>query len=260
MDRAHLREAAQRVDQLLALEALPRRGHEQHERLAGVAALTDHQVAQVAGLVLLVVGLEVLGTRPVADGVADRVPEVGRQPALLDLEHLVPATGLVEAERGPVGRLRERVLHLVAVVEGALGGNDRLERRLRDPADPPERVVHLLVLRGGLGLVRQVLEATAAARRVVGAGRLHARGARLDDLRGERLGVIALHLRDPRANRVARKPPAHEDDEAVQPRDAVAAVGERLDPKLELLVDLDGRGHRRRVPRGARAAAPWGSR
>ena len=39
------------------------------------------------------------------------------------------------------------------------------------------------------------------------------------------------------------QPAAHEDDEAVQAGDAVAAVRERLDLELELLVLLDGGGH-----------------
>ena len=56
-------------------------------------------------LLLLVVGLEPLGARPLADGLADRVAEVGREPAALDVEHLVPAAGPVEAER----RARPRV-------------------------------------------------------------------------------------------------------------------------------------------------------
>ena len=46
-----------------------------------------------------VYGREPLLARPVAHGVADRVAEIGRQPALLDLEHLVPAARPVEAER-----------------------------------------------------------------------------------------------------------------------------------------------------------------
>ena len=140
VDRAHLREAAQDVDEVVALEALARRGDELDERLAGVAALAHDQVAKVARCRLLAVGLEPLRARPVAHGVADRVAEVGRQPAALDLEHLVPAARPVEAERGAAGRGRERVVELVAVVEDALGREDRLERRLRNAAEPAQRV------------------------------------------------------------------------------------------------------------------------
>ena len=129
-------------------------------------------MAEVAGLVLLVVGFEVLGAGPVADGVADRVADVGREPAPLDLQHLVPAPRLVEAERRARRRLRERVLELVAVVEDLFGGDDRLQRRLCEASDPLERVPHLVVLRGDLCLVGEVLEAAAAAGRVVVARRV----------------------------------------------------------------------------------------
>jgi hypothetical protein len=77
----------------------------------------------------------------------------------------------------------------------------------------------------------------------VDAGRLHARSAGLDDGDGDGLGVAPLHLRDPRADDVAGKRAVHEDDEAVQTADAAAAVGERVDPDVDLLVRLDGGGH-----------------
>ena len=80
------------------------------------------------------------------------------------------------------------------------------------------------------------------------AGGLDAVGARLEHFDGDRLGVASLHLGDARSNGVAREAAPDEDDEAVQPRDAVAAVGERIDPELELLVQGDGRGHRSIVP------------
>jgi hypothetical protein len=54
--------------------------------------------------------------------------------------------------------------------------------------------------------------------------------------------VVPLHLRHAGADDVPREPAADEDDEPVQARDAVPAVGERLDPEVELLVFTDGRG------------------
>src|SRR5207249_9196239 len=103
----------------------------------GVAPLAHDEVAEVAAAVGLRVGPESLLARPVAHGVADPVPELGRQPAALDLQHLVPAAGAVEAERRPLRRRRERVLLLVAVVEDLrLALEDLLQRRLRDPAEP----------------------------------------------------------------------------------------------------------------------------
>jgi hypothetical protein len=55
--------------------------------------------------------------------------------------------------------------------------------------------------------------------------------------------VVALHLRDAGADGVTREPASHEDDEAVQARDAVPAVRERVDVELELLSLGDRRSH-----------------
>jgi hypothetical protein len=78
----------------------------------------------------------------------------------------------------------------------------------------------------------------------VGARRLDALGAGLDDLDGERLGMAPLDLRHTRANGVAGEATPHEDDIAVEPRDAVPTVREGVDPELELLV-LRHRRHAR---------------
>ena len=174
----------------------------------------------------------------------DPVAELGRQPALGDVDHLVPATGLVEAEHGACRARRERVLELVAVVEDGRCRDDRLERRLRQPADPHEGIPHLRLLRRDLSLVVEILEAAAAARRVVVARRLHPLWARLEHLDRQRLRVTPLNLRDARANLVARQSPTHEHHEAVHPGNAVPAVGERLDLELELVVPGERRGHR----------------
>ena len=55
-------------------------------------------MAQVALLPLLVVGGKPLGARPGLHRLPDPVPEVGREPAAVDVEHLVPAARPVEAE------------------------------------------------------------------------------------------------------------------------------------------------------------------
>jgi hypothetical protein len=102
----------------------------------------------------------------------DGIPEVGREPAPFDVEHLIPAPSLVEAERRAGGGRRERVLELVPVVEDGRRGDDLLERRLREPADSRQRVADLVCLRRELRLVGQILEAAAAAGRVVLAGRV----------------------------------------------------------------------------------------
>ncbi len=68
--------------------------------------------------------------------------------------------------------------------------------------------------------------------------------ARRDELGRGRLGEAALDLRHARADAVAGQPAPDEDDEAVRARDAVAAVGERVDVELELLPSLDRWRHR----------------
>src|SRR5262249_56812845 len=119
---------------------------------------------------------------------------LGREPTPLDLEHLVPTAGLVEPERGTGRRGSEGILELVPVEELGLGRHDRLERRLADPADPPQRVADLLLLRLDLPVVREILEAAAAAGRVVRAGGVDASRARPPDLERARPGVAPLHL------------------------------------------------------------------
>ena len=65
----------------------------------------------------------------------------------------------------------------------------------------------------------------------------------LEHVHGERLRVVPLHLGHAGADEVAGQPAPDEEDEAVEPRDPVPAVGERVDAELELLVERDGRGH-----------------
>ena len=116
-------------------------------------------------------------------------------------------------------------------------------QQVGDAPDPPQRVRDLLRLGIELRLVGEVLEAAAPAGRVVRARRLHAGGARLHDLDCDGLGMAALHLRDSRAHDVPGKRPVDEDDKAVQAGDAPAAVGERVDTEVDLLVLPDRRGH-----------------
>ena len=226
MHGAHLRKGIQGLDEALLGQVAWRR-HNDDEGLAGVAPFADDKVAEVALLRLLVVGREGLLVRPRLDGIADRVTEVGREPAALDVEHLVPAPGLVEAECDPAAVvLLEGVLELVPVAEDGLGREERLEREALEATDPGKRVRDLRLLCLDLRLVGEILEATTAASGVVRAWRLDARRACLDDLERRRLGVVSFHLRHPGTNRVSRKPAADEDDEPVQARDAVPAVGE----------------------------------
>ena len=98
----------------------------------------------------------------------------------------------------------------------------------------------LALLRRELRLVGEVLEAAAAAGRVVRARRLDARGAGLER---PRVASASAWFRFTFVTRARTRSPgkaaADEDDEAVQARDAVPAVGERVDRELELLVLLE---------------------
>ena len=58
--------------------------------------LADDQVAEIPPLLTAVVGLEALLARPIAHDRANVVAERGRQVALLEVEHIVPAPGPVQ--------------------------------------------------------------------------------------------------------------------------------------------------------------------
>ena len=163
--------------------------------------------------------------------------DVSQQRSISSTSSQRPA--LWKPSAGPVGRLRERVLELVAVVEDRLRRDDLLERRLVDPAEAAQRVLDLALLLLELRLVREILEAAAAAGGVVRARRLDALRARREDVDRERLRVVPLHLRHACAHAVAGKAAADEDDVAVQPRDAVPAVREGLDVELDDVVTPD---------------------
>src|SRR5207253_5751193 len=83
---------------------------------------------------------------------------------------------------------------------------------------------------------------------------LDAQRPRLGELGRERLGVVALDLGDASLDGVAGKASADEDDEPVEPRDAVPAVSEGIDLELELLVLRNRRGHAASVSGGGLVA------
>ena len=165
---------------------------------------------------------------------------------------------LVQSERRTDVELRERVLHLVPVVELRGGRDDRLERKVDETCEPLQRIGDPLVLRRDLGVVGEILEPAAAAGRVVRTRRVDTLRPGSDDLGGERLGMTALNLRHARLDGVSRQAAADEDDEPVQASDAVPAVRERLDRELELLVTLNGGSHARRLAIRPRRAAAGG--
>ena len=74
------------------------------------------------------------------------------------MQDLLPRAGRVEAaDELPVGAGAERVLELVAVAPLLDGRDDRLELEAVEPAEPPQRLVDLLLLDLELALVGQDL-------------------------------------------------------------------------------------------------------
>ncbi len=98
-----------------------------------------------------------------------------------------------------------------------------------EPAEPLQRVHHLLGLEGELGRIGHVLEAAAAAAPKVWAGRLHALRRRLldrvDDPAPE--ARARLHEADPEA--IAGQAARDEDHVAIGPPDALAPEGQVVD-------------------------------
>ena len=207
--------------------------HEPHLQRAGAPALAHDEVAQQARVRAPVHRAQALRAAPREHLLARAVGRLGGEQAVAHGHDLVPRAGRVEAaDERPVGRRAERVLELVAVAPRLDGRHDVVELEALEPADPRQRVAHLLVLDGELALVGQHLPRRA---RMIGQRRDPLR-ARLEHLERARLGVAALALRDDRADAVAGDRARDEDDVAAAPvvgrlqaGDAVAAVGERLD-------------------------------
>ena len=137
------------------------------------------------------------------------------------------------------GTAPEGVLELVPVAPLLERGHDLLQLEPVEAADPPQRVVDLRTLDLELALVGEHLPRDAG---MVGARR-DPLGAGLEDLHGAGVRVAALALVHDRAHAVARDGPGDEHDVAAvaQPRDALAAEGERIDAQLELVSPLRAR-------------------
>ena len=179
--------------------------------------------------------------------------DVSQQRSISSTSSQRPA--LWKPSAGARGRPRERVLELVAVVEDRLGRDDLLERRLLDAAEAAQRVLDLALLLLELHLVREILEAAAAAGGIVRARRLHALRAGREKVDRQRLRVVPLHLRHACPHAVAGEAAPDEDDVAVQPRNTVAAVREGLDVELDFVVTPNGSGHGTTVALPSRGSA-----
>ena len=166
--------AGHRGRQRLLVE-LPARGHEPHLDLARAPPLAHDEVAQEALAGAAVVRLEALrrGTMPTTSSRA-WLPfsEASRQSVTSTISSQRPGAWKPQISR-PVCVPAERVLELVAVAPLLDRGDDRLEHVAVELADPPQRVVDLLLLDlellrvgehlpGGAGVVGDRLEPVGA--------------------------------------------------------------------------------------------------
>ncbi len=225
--------AVDRVDQRVGVEA-PRRGDEPRLQLAGAASFADHEVAQQAALLAPVPGRSGPGRAPRrAPASRTSFDALGGEQAVVHRHDLVPAAGRVEAAARARRRARRRT-STRACCGSATARRRARSARARSPracrsAPAPRAPASALI--SSWRSYGQHLPRRAG---VVGARR-DAVGRRLDDLDGARLGVGALGLADDGAHAVAGNGAGHEHDIAVTARDAVAAVGERVDRQLELV-------------------------
>src|SRR5262249_59630218 len=127
----------------------------------------DDEVAAEGLVRLRVVDAQALLAGPVTYGVADRVAQSRGQPAGLDRQHLVPSAGAMETGGRAFGRIGERILELVPVVERLVGREDRPRRGLTTAAAPLQRGANLGLPGLHLRLGGPVLGTAAAPRRGV---------------------------------------------------------------------------------------------
>jgi hypothetical protein len=145
----------------------------------------------------------------------------------------------VEAEDGLALALAEGVLELVAIAPLLKRRLDLLELEAVEPADPPQRLLHLGALLGQLARVLKPLPRRArAGLALVGTAVGDALGPGAEQLEGARLGEALLRFRDLDPNSVARQGAGDEDDQAIRPRQPPPAEGERVDLYLELLAPV----------------------
>ena len=188
--------------------------------------------------VAAVEGVEALRARPGEHGLARLVAALGGEQAVRDADDLLPRAGRVEAaDEPPAASVAEGVLELVAVAPLLDRGDDGVEHvASRWPMRAARRrpAACLISIWRSYGRTCHGAPGWSAT-----SGMRSGEGSSTS-VRA-RLGVRALALRDDGADAVAGDAAAHEDDVAVQPRDAVAAVGEVVDAEVQLGAALGAR-------------------
>ena len=163
----------------------------------------------------------------------------GLEEARLQIDDLVPPPSAVKAQP-PAGL--ERKLHLVPEVPGLLVRDDRTERHVLDTAEMPQALGDDGLLRAQLGRVIEMLPQTSPAGAEVRAPRCDAVGRRLDDADRLGFGERLLHIDQPGAPQVAGRSIGREDDEAVNPSDAAAAVAHAVDAHVHFVASVKDHG------------------
>ena len=251
----------------LGLLGEPGGDEEVEQQIAARACFANDQVAQQPAVALPRERAQAQLARGLSDRVAGSVHRLRRQQAVGHVDDLPPGPALVQAQdEAALVVLPERELHLVAVAPRVVHAADGLEPVVGEVCDALQRVDNLLLLVLELGGVLQRLPLAPTALPCVAAARSHpARGG------GEELERLGLRVRraaldDACQHAVAGHGAADEDDELIQARDALPAVGERGDVELDGLsgawwhgrpVYLPAGGaanrlRRRRTPAGAR--------
>ena len=206
--------------------------------LAAVYTPPQEDVTDKPLAALLVVGLDAVRVEEGTQRVADRIQKAGLKLTVRAGNDPVGAA-CVETDAGLAGLIPpHRELHLVAVTVHFGGSKDRQDGNLQ-PADPPERVGHVVLLGGKLRFVPEMAQAAAAA----GPGRrtIHrdAVGRGGQQLVQNAEGIPAAVLDDPDPGGVAGGRTRDEDRFAVfRMGDAAAVVGQPLDLQVQQLIFL----------------------
>lgn len=193
VDADDVRQAlAQSPDEfLLARQLLRGRDDDDHE-LALLADAAD-DVAQHAGVAVLIVDGDAQLCDDIAHGIDDLVVALFLDVAVARVDDLVRALRKA-ADDGLALAAANRELHLIAVVPRALGAECRLDEEVLLAADARDGIDDLLALGLELGHVVEVLELAAAALLVDRADWRDAVAARAQDLHEMASGVRLLDL------------------------------------------------------------------
>ncbi len=158
----------------------------------------------------------------------DTIDAGGGHRALLDINNVVTAA-TVETDNEPFTRLPAFELNTATVTPLVGGADRRLEQRRLDGGLPTQRLGKDLALPPQLLGIGQMLPLASAASPENGTGRFSTLRRRPEQFNRLRLGEVLLLPHHPDANPVPGGGKGDEDRLPVQPADAVAAEGERID-------------------------------